>query len=80
MVYLGGGGHGEVELGREVEVKVEVLLGINARGIGETGRRRDHEEREGLGPRGRQGLFPAIHDLVGIDALDSIEELRILAG
>lgn len=53
MVDLGGGRHGQVELGREMQVKIEVLLGVDGIGVCEARGGRDHEEGESLGAGGR---------------------------
>lgn len=83
VVDLRRRGHGEVELGREVQVQVKILLAVaarDARRVGEARRGRDHEERERLRARGREGLLVAIGNVVGLDAIYGVEELRILEG
>lgn len=54
MVDLRGRGKWKVELGREMEVKIEVLLSVaDSGGISKARRGWHHEQGQGLRPRGR---------------------------
>lgn len=82
VVDLRGGGQREVQLGRQVQVQVKVLLGVGAVGVegrvGKGGRGRHHEQRQRLRAGGRQRLLLAVGDVVGRDVLDGVEELWVL--
>jgi hypothetical protein len=68
VVDLRRGGERQVQLGREVEMEVEILLRRCAididRGVGEGRGRWHHQQGQGLRPGGREGLFFAIGDVV----------------
>ncbi len=83
MVDLSGRGEREVELRRQMEVEVEVLLrslvlGIHIGEVCEWRGSWDHKEGHGLGTRWIEGGFLAILDMVGLDVVDGVEELGIV--
>lgn len=79
VVDLRGGGQRQVELGRQVEVQVEVVLAGAAGAVGEARGRGHHEQRQRLRAVWRQRLLGPVGDVVGPDALDGVQQLRVLA-
>lgn len=80
MIDLSGCWEGEIQLGREMKVEIEIIFdSADLSCVCKWGGCRHHEKRESLGTRRGQGFLLAIGDVVGLDALDSVEELWILA-
>ena len=61
-------------------MKVEVLFGgmLWSREFCKGGGRGDHQERQGLWAVGGETLFLAILDMICIDAIDGVQQLRVL--
>lgn len=84
VVDLGGRGEGQVKLGREVKVQVEVFLGRSRlRGdggaVGEGRRGWDHQQGECLAPGRGERLLLAIGEMISGDAVDGVQQLWVLA-